>query len=599
MKKKSSAWPSTRQGLLVFAACVTLLASEVCRSDPLPTGSKLGTVQFDVILELNSPLVHTDVALFARYWVAPDHYTIAVVWAEPHARDLNFAMYPVTLTIYSNDQQFRLSSQTDAWANATYAKPVGQRGVFRYMFNDYPVANARFGEAEALGARLYAGDLKDSGAGKGGDENAVVLSLGLDPARSTRSLDRIKPRSAEGCIQGLDLLNQAGDLVKSVDYEYTQVGNASLLKRARVLLPQTPLTVGFTGEGIRVKVGEETCTYNEFQMAYHEGTREATVMYEPVEIGRRRASLPASVSVRNPVSKDTLRSARLSNFKSVAFGAEEIPRTAQEFADFGPEISRCRQLAVKYWARSPSEVPADDKQSLQELQGYFKAANAPDSAPGEQLRRVNMLLQLDWMLGDTTQLARDFEEYLRMLESWGLKQMVLAGGRHIIETTVLWGYFAAADVLLSKWVDRSVTVCDKDSLLHFAYDESRTGRLWTVVKLMDRIIKQGGNSGEIQFEAHALRCICLQWLYAQMREPESLKRDVDVAQIGWVARSMAMESLLSAFKDALTKAKQSFERVSSPTERQKILMRRLEGLGERQPSGNQPAPPASGPGEAR
>ncbi|OHB79636.1 MAG: hypothetical protein A2Z25_00480 [Planctomycetes bacterium RBG_16_55_9] len=85
---------------LAFGLCTTA----PCKIEP--TGSNVGAVQFDSVIELNrySPhsLRHDYTIVFARYWVAPDHYSMAVVWAEPQSSDLCFALHPPILCIASD-----------------------------------------------------------------------------------------------------------------------------------------------------------------------------------------------------------------------------------------------------------------------------------------------------------------------------------------------------------------------------------------------------------------------------------------------------------------------------------------------------------------
>ena len=89
--------------LVVFALVMFLLLTCVAYPKHIPTGTKVDVVRFDAIVDLGAPLAGTHVMLCARYWIGPRHYSVAVVWAEPHAAILNFPTYPPTLNINSNE----------------------------------------------------------------------------------------------------------------------------------------------------------------------------------------------------------------------------------------------------------------------------------------------------------------------------------------------------------------------------------------------------------------------------------------------------------------------------------------------------------------
>jgi hypothetical protein len=184
------------------------------------------------------------------------------------------------------------------------------------------------------------------------------------------------------------------------------------------------------------------------------------------------------------------------------------------------------------------------------------------------------------MLADTIQLTQHFDRYLRLLESQDLDQMVLIGGRSVIETTMLWGYLGAADLLLSKWVDHAVSVCDNESMLRFAFNEIQTGHLWLPATLMSRIIERNPANPPISFGAQGMRCIALGRLNEFLEHPDELKRDMDIVQAGWVARSLDSAALHSAFKEGLRRARQCFGRISEPTEADKALAGLLDKLAD-------------------
>ena len=103
-----------------------------------PKGTKIKALQFDCVMELNSVKMKTHVMLFVRYLVSPDSYRASIIWAEPHISGLNYPIYPPTTIIDSNDTNFSIKNEVNSQADATYSKPLGNRDVFRFMFNDYP-----------------------------------------------------------------------------------------------------------------------------------------------------------------------------------------------------------------------------------------------------------------------------------------------------------------------------------------------------------------------------------------------------------------------------------------------------------------------------
>jgi hypothetical protein len=489
---------------------------------------------------------------------------------------LNFAMYPVTLVVSSDKREFCISSQTDNWVDSVFPKPVGPRGAFRYMFNDYPVANVRFAEEEARATRLYSADFGDPNYLNG--ERTLILSQGSDSLRAGRSVARVKVLATGGNVRRLDLLDKGGGLIKTVEYEYGGGADEGLLRRQTMRLPERPLTVGFSGKGIRVKIGDETQTYNELDILYHQGSRECVVTYEPTRIGSSQIALPTNIGVQDVAHKNTIHSAHLANLKAGPSEPNEIHRLAREFGQFAPEMLRCRQMAAKYWLKGSSDIGEADRDALKELEARFDHPKGEQEVAGKELRRTNMLLQTDWMLGDMTRLSKDFDAYLDLLSSSGLQEMVLTGGESVIETTALWGYSQAADKLQAKWVERCMSVCSDESVLRFAYEQSLRGRFWTCGELAKGLTEHGPRRAQVGFEAQALRCTSLYNLHKLLQGAENLRGDFDIAQAGWVSYSMDSERLLASARESLAKARGAYQALRAPTEAQEAIRSQLDAL---------------------
>jgi hypothetical protein len=443
------------------------------------------------------------------------------------------------------------------------------------MFNDYPVANVRFAEEEALAARIYTDDLQEIGLRKGDDEVVLTVSHSNDPCAVARSVAKVRVGRADGRIRSLDLLGKDGNLIKSVQYDYQTNGDGSLLRRQEVLLPEMSVMVGFRGEGIRLTVAGETQRHTDLECVYHEGSRQCAVDYEPTYIHGRLLPLPVDVVVQNPTTKSISRCVHLSGFRATTLDRAQIRQAAEEFAHFGSGVKTCRQMLAKYWLKSVNEMGSDDQEILKTLRTRTKDVRLEGATVGEQLRHINTLLQLDWMLGDVDLLTEHYQEYLALLASHNLTNMLLTGGRHVIETTILWGYLDAADTLLRTWAERAASSCGVRSLIRFASSTIQSGRLWLPLTLMEKVIEEEPGSLDISFEAQSLRCVALHTLCGRLQQAELLKRELDIMEIGWVSRTMDSERLASAARASLTKAKASFGRLPGPNGQQKALMTQL------------------------
>jgi len=84
-----------------------------------------------------------------------------------------------------------------------------------------------------------------------------------------------------------------------------------------------------------------------------------------------------------------------------------------------------------------------------------------NATAGEQLKRINMLAEIDLMLGEKEDLAGRFSEYLSILRSNDLNNMVLVGGLSRIDIAMRWNQFDAADRLLQQWLEAVPSVQDR------------------------------------------------------------------------------------------------------------------------------------------
>jgi len=499
------------------------LLTPALRVQEAMSDGKGATVCFDVVMELNAPLCRTYVVLFARCWVSPDFYRVAVVWAEPHAGSLNFPIYPPTLNVVSDPNSFGISHQLVHTYDGVFAKPLGARGPFRYRFNSYPLSEIRFGEQEALDLRIQIADIRP-------------------------------PADANG------------------------QGQATRPKRQTVLLAQRPITVAFTGKGPSIRIGGEERRYKELETVDYAGGRKFILDYQPIEIRGRAVALPSRIDVYTGDGKQLLRCARLSNWTPCDLTGEQVGKSAEQFSLFDPNETRCRDLLLKYWLKSRSEVAKDDIETLEGLRKHFAQQPAASTTTGEQLKRVNMLLQVDWMLDDPNGLDEDFREYTRLLRSNGLGRMVLFGGENLIETTIRWGQPDTADKLLPVWLDAAVSENDMASILDFASARLAKGKLWTTAKLLEKAMQHLTVSADQQFAGEALRCTALSRIDKMIQNPDDIKSEVDIAQARWVLRGTTEASLREEFRASATAAQKSFAAIDRPTRRHRTLKTQLDAM---------------------
>jgi hypothetical protein len=233
-------------------------------------------------------------------------------------------------------------------------------------------------------------------------------------------------------------------------------------------------------------------------------------------------------------------------------------------------------MLLKYWLKDPAEVAQADVKTLKRLRAHFADKSTAGMTAGVQLRRVNILLQLDWMLGYMPQLESDFREYLSLLVSNDLRRMILVGGQHAVEMTSRWGQLDRADSLLEIWLDVAVSQNDVESVLNFASDSVRKKRFWTIARLMDKVLETRRLSPAQRFVAQALRCTGLARVCEMLEHPDSIRKELDIAQAGWVSYHVGAESLRRDLRQSMDEAEQLFAGLDQPTRQHKALRAQLE-----------------------
>ena len=550
-----------------FSFILSLSATSAGKIEP--AGTNIGAVQFDAVIELNrySPhsLRHDYTMIFARYWVARDYYSASVVWAEPQSTDLFFAIHPMGLSVFSNEQAFKVCHESIKKDNETYKKPLGQRGVFRYMFGGYPISNIRFAEREALAERLYATDIKFSEDANKADEEVLDFSIAATEGVDARVVSKLKIQTNGDRIDSMQLFNSDKRLLKDIIYEYENKGNKSYLHMQTIVLPERPVTVGFKGEGVKVTLDGKEYRYRYLEATHNAGGRRCTVEYELVTLVDKRIPIPVRVTVRGGQENRILRSVHLMNFKKVQLDAVGAEDAARQFATVPADERQYEQLHLKYWKKAPDEIEGKDHEAIEQLRDRFQTdLNAPDKTTGEKLKDLNILMELNRILGKTTELERHYRWYLSILAEKKLLWMTLVGGYGVIETSMFRGRRSEAEKLLDLWLNAALEINDAESILLFSKSQLAKNRLWTTVKLLENFLNKNHCSADDRFEAQVLRCIALGELCNLVSTDDIAKKGlIAEVQANWVA-SIGKNDLDRMLANSIDKAGQSFISLPKP-----------------------------------
>jgi hypothetical protein len=271
----------------------------------------------------------------------------------------------------------------------------------------------------------------------------------------------------------------------------------------------------------------------------------------------------------------------MSNFRQVELNADQVRKSADAFSRFDSKDWKCREMLLKYWIKDPVEVEGEDLKTLRQLRTHFEKVSTVDKTAGEQLRRINMLLQIDWMLGDSEQLKKHFQQYLDILIANGLDRMVLVGGQYAIETTIRWRHFAAADDLLEKWVDKAIAANDEEAILDFGESVIMKNHFWTVTRLLEKSLSSSKRWGQKRFNAELLRCMALHRLYEMLQNPDKVKKGLAMAQANWVSSSTSIDKLHGTLNESIADAQKTFANLTEPTSRQKALKAQLDQISQK------------------
>ncbi len=563
----------------ILIICCTILISVEIAMGIAPKGTKVKALQFDSIIELNSINMNTHVLLFVRYLVSQKSYKTSIIWAEPHVGTLNYPIYPPTTIIDSNDKSFSIINQINNKFNTNYSKPIGKRGTFKYMFGDYPIGDIRFTESEALDSRIYNNDLI-----KLSEPNNNWQTIDVPKAKDSNSMIRevakLNIQADNRRINALKLLDSKGYLIKSIDYEYSDEKDTPLLKKQNVLLPERPFKIGFQKGGIKLTINGQEQVIKEMVSAHHKGNRKCTVDYEQIKIGDKSISLPVKVNVYSGDGKTLLRASKLMNFKQVNLEENENNNSINDFASFDKNEIYVREMLSKYWMENPEKIANDDFDKIRKIQKQFNETTVGAFA-GDELRRINMLLQLDWILGDNKQLPIHYQKYLTILKENKFEQMLLEGGQNAIETTFRWNYFNSADKLLNLWIKDVLSLQNQDSILRFAQNKIKNQRFWETVNLLEKSLESPQTWGHKQIYAEFLHSSALYGLYEMILTQDKITSNSKKRQINWVLTKTNMDDLLKTLKQSITNAQTTISKLENPDKNIQDLKIQLDEISQK------------------
>jgi len=569
--------------LLISSLFIAMVPTGTASGKIEPTGTNMGAVRFDAVIELNrysprSPR-HDYTLIFARYWVSRDYYTSTVVWAEPQSRDLFFAVQPPSLCVASNKQAFKVFHDSIRKVDEAYTKPLDERSILRQKFGGYSIGNIRFAEREALAERIYAADLINIEDANQSAEERPALSIQAADRRDSRDVARVKVCSKGQCIASMQLFNSEQRMLKDISYEYESKEGKNCLRKQTVSLPERPMMVGYNGKGMKVTLEGKEYWYKDLEAKHHAGGRTSTVEYELVRLGDKEVTLPVHVTVRNTKDGKVLRSVRMMNYQQVELDAAGAEEAARQFGAITTDQREYEQLRLKYCKKAPIEIEKADVEIIEQLRDRFEKDSTAAGNTGKKLKYLNILIQLDSILGDHSGLERHYKSYLSTLADNKLNWMTLVGGFGAIETSMFAEKYTEAEKLLDLWLNTVPDMHDSDAILLFARRQLAKNRLWPTIKLLETFPEEKNHcTAEAQFEAQALRCIALANLCKLLQTDDIAKKGlIAEVQAAWVA-SFGKDDLEKMFCDSMDVAKRSFASVADPTKSQLELKKQLDKI---------------------
>lgn len=564
---------ASQKAALAMAALVSVCVQTA--SGIQPTGTNIGGIRFDAVIKLSPPLAPAHVVLFARYWVASNFYHLGVVWAEPHGMHLWFPTYPPTLSIGSDEQSFAVTHGLYPERGVRIIKPIGERGVFDGMYGDYPIGKIRFAEQEALADRLYNVDFTRFQPSSPGSSFETAIPLSRTNRVEQRQVTSIEVSANGEYLNWIRLLGPDNGQIKRITYEWDSEAQPPQLRRETVISGQKPMIIGPQSGSLRVKMAQTNYQFKTFSAIHEPDGRNCTIDYQSISLEGNTVRLPVRISVRARHESAIIRSAQMMNFQPFDGDSAEGERLASEFAGFTPAERDYRAFYIKYWQKRPDDVSSDDRVAVEKLRNVFREPLPPGSTGGECMKRANILIELDRILGDERALEEHFQLYLNALSEEGLSEMILDGGFDRIETAVEWGRQLEADALLDFWVRTGSKAVSIDGVLEFAQRQLGSGASWATLKLLDGVRGNASRNPATQFQFTALKCLLLKDIRALSTVRQRLKGSAK-ARAEWTASHTSEDEIDELLRESLASARVQFAAFQNPSSVEKAFNNQVE-----------------------
>jgi len=561
------------EGKLSKSMNLTWLTVALCLPTALLTHSCLAgsnSVEFDATIELNPDMNGYHTILFARYWVGQGFYRVAIIWAEPNGSGLAFPVYPPTLSIGSDPYSFTIEHPLQPQNAGIYSKPFGDRGTFQWMFGDYPIANVRFADEDATASRLLCPIPENSASpGRAGSTlGSTRKSIQSPNASNTFQI------TADGeKIESIEIFTSQGALIKAIGYEYLDGGKTAAPLKQRVFLNERIINTTLRNGDTTVTLGQAKYHVTNFNTVHEKGGRFCTVEYSSVSPCNHQVQLPATIEARDGHEGRLIRSAILSNYHCFSGTPQEAAQLAATWASFTPAQSLQRDLLRKYWRMTPPDLSPDDARTATKLLPDLNRSAHQDPTVGQRLKSINLVMELDRLLGREDDLLKDYDHYLCTLTQAGYSNMVLVGGYRAIEMAVLWGRSSEASKLLDRWLE-SAAAADPKLALRFATRELGRGNYWPIIRLLDNLQGKDRLSVGQKFECAALTSIALDNLIGLASGKVSRETRRAKAQPGWVS-STDVGPLQLRLQNESTLAHHLLSKSGELTDSQKLLAKKL------------------------
>lgn len=567
--------------LLILTMLILILSTFSCfvYSENVNDEKKTKVIQFDTILELNASKIGTNILLFARYWVSEDFYSIGVRWAEPYIGVVNFPTYAPGFVINSDDKHFSMINKVAEVHNQTFSKPIGDRGIFRYSLNAYPMDNIRFAEKEALASRVYIKDFSNSPISDSNEWQSYVIPDKEEKNGIKRDVSKVNVMANNGNITKIALGDSEGLFLKGVDYEYSKKEGKYFLKKQTVIIPERKFMVGFNGEGAIITIKDRKIPIRDLPAIHHKGGRKCMVDYQTIQTDNGLISVPSDIYVHKANSISLLRTAKMSNFVQMEMTKEEAKQAAIDFGSLNEQDLKARELFEKCWLKNRKELEDKDISELEKLNKYFDENLSKAKIFADKLKNLGMLLKIDLILG-IDNLQEHFTQYIDLLKKDSRDKMILFGGLNTIETAYKWNRPDDADMLLKTWLNSSALSCEPEEILNFSQYNIKRESFWEIFNLLERYLKSNKNIDQYKFDIQAVKTEALFRFYNAIKNPSEKISDKLKAQAAWAFKSTNIDDIQNTFKESLAQSLQSFSLLNEPGQNQTITKLKLEQMNK-------------------